>query len=232
MYYFWKSYYFPIQKTFSHGTCIELWVTLSPLVQKNLWCFAAILGYSRDTGKQVLPHVFSLITQLKTFSLLPSSDNTSLCSQIWNLHLLHHLPPSLQGLEEGGCGTAGAGQPSHPILVGTETISPTLTGLWGAASETWQTGTASPTASHASIAAGRQNASEVCTAAPSLNNVHLCRWSPHSHPSTTLLPKGQSHSLGAGHNCSPNSSRRVLPFLSEGLNKVSGKTTDDSRSFG
>lgn len=85
-----------------------------------------------ESGRQVLPPVFPLITQLKAFSLLPSSDSTAPCSQIWILCLSHHLPPPLQGLEEGGCGTAGAGQPSHPILSWWEqrqSIYPALTGL-------------------------------------------------------------------------------------------------------
>lgn len=80
-------------------------------------------------------------------------------------------------------------------------------------------------------APGRQKASEVCTAAPTQNNACLCRWSPRSHPSTVLLHKDQSHGLGSESKL-PSKCQRFLPFLSEGLNRVSGKTTDDSRSFG
>lgn len=116
---------------------------------------------------------------------------TQLCSQIWILHLSHRLPPSLQGLGEGGCGAAGSRQPSHPIPSRWErrqSISPALTGqLEGPRvrpDRQVQPVMQPPTLS---VPAGRQNASEVCTAAPSLNNVRLCRRLPHSHPSTTPL---------------------------------------------
>lgn len=121
--------------------------------------------------------------------------------------------------------------PRGNVLVGTEAahFSCLDTAVRGAASGTRQTSTASHAAPRAPLAASRQNASEVCTAAPALNNVRLCRRSPRSHSSATRINHA---SLGAGWSCHPNVSRRILPFLSEGLNSVSGKITDDSRSFG
>lgn len=233
MCYFQKSYYISIQKTFNNGTCIELWVTFSPFAKKTCGALQPSWDTSETLGSRYSPMYSPLSPSSRLFHCCLLLI-TPLCaprfgfsvSHTTSLHLCRDWRKVAVGLQALG---------SHPILSWWEqrqSISPALTGLWGAAGQTWQTGTASPTAPSASITAGRQNASEVCTAAPSLNNIHLCRQLPCSHPSTTLLPQDPSRSLAAGHNCSPNSSRRVLPFLSEGLNKVSGKTTDDSRSFG
>lgn len=99
-------------------------------------------------------------------------------------------PPSISaGTREGGRG--------GNVLVGTEAahFSCLDTAVRGAASGTRQTSTASHAAPRAPLAASRQNASEVCTAVPALNNVRLCRRSPRSHPSATRI----NHvSLGAG----------------------------------
>lgn len=119
MCYFQKSYYFSIPKTFSHGTFIELWVTLSPLPKKPCSALQQSWGPSKTLGSRYCPMYSPLSPSSRRFHCCLVLV-TPLCSQIWIPCLSHHLPPSLQGLEEGGCGTAGAGQPSHPILVGTE----------------------------------------------------------------------------------------------------------------
>lgn len=117
MYYFQKSYYFPIQKTFNNGTSIELWVTLSPFAQKPCGALQQSWGTSETLGSRYCPMYSPLSPRSRLFHRCLVLI-TPLCAPRFGFS--HHLPPSPQGLEEGSCGTAGAGQPSHPILVGTD----------------------------------------------------------------------------------------------------------------
>lgn len=188
---FHKRYCFPIWRIFSHGMRIitALWGTV-PLLLPKVTCGSS--QQSPCISETPRSKYFPMYSPLPSIFLHSSRPFicclvliTQLCSQVWILHLSPQLPPSLQGPEAGGCGAATL---SHPILVGTdaERVS-RFDGVGGATSETWQTGTASYADPRAPTAAGRQNASQVCAAAPALNNVRLCRRSPRSHPRTAPL---------------------------------------------
>lgn len=181
-----------IQPRYVYNYCTLSYPLSLPLPKVTcLWFLSAISRHFSNTGKQVPPHAFSLIThlpaQLKAFYLLSSSDITALLPDLDSpvLTPLPSISAGTGGRRLWGC-RLWAAIPSHPGGNRGRAFLPHWQGR-GATSETWQTGTASYAAPHAPTAAGRQNASEVCTAAPSLNNVRLCRWPPRSHPSTTPL---------------------------------------------